>query len=354
MKKFKFNNPVAEISAAKSEKPEKDGILAKIAVFKENPVKTDLKPANNKPEPSYAASIISGIKQLDAEIKSNNDFCIQLINQLLKERSTLESIRSIIALDASNPAAKYAVGIQSLLNEFNAGELFQLVKRCDAIAKENEQLGRNFLTDKIKPLICDMNVLIQLESNDYRWATYEELKEQLPVTQKPETNQLMKLPVLKKLRTMQQQHRISKAKKDTYCSVKKDGSIIYHPRPFTGEMSEADKKLLRQKAQAEAEAKIRADIEKITYRKLTSEAMAAEKALQERELEIHAKARLKAAEIHAKSLVSRTKLATYKPIAVAASIAAIAVFIAIKTDSVAPQDQEIQTASIEQNWELEE
>ena len=349
MSGFKFKSPTTKSPATQ----QKDGISAKKAVSEVIQSKSDLNPADNKPDNSVANSILDGINQLEAERKSNNAFCVTQINKILKDRETLKDLRTTIALDSANPAAKYAIAIQALLGEFDAGALFQITKRCDLIAKSNEQLGRQFLTEKVKPIICGMNVLIQLESNDYRWATYEELSEQLPASVSVEKSKLMNIAPLRKLRTIQQQRRINKARLDPYCSVKKDGTIKYHTKPFVGEMSEADKKLLREKAHAESEAKIRAEIEKNTHRKMSAEMMDAEKAIQQKELEIIAGARLKAAEINAKNIVRNTKLSTFKPVAVTVAVAAIAAFVAISSQDLAEQDETIQTAAFEQTWEQE-
>lgn len=346
MDKFKPKKLAATKPTKTAATPRNNGFEGKKAVSEVIQGKSDLNPANNQPVNAMANSIMSGINQLEAERKSNNAFCVQVINQLLQDRDTLNSIRKAVSQDAANPAAKYAVGIQSLLSEFDAGELYQIGKRCEAIAKTNDHLGRQFLSEKVKPLICSMNVLIDLENKTYRWATYEELKAQLPAQAPTEsTNTFLKLVPLNTLRTMQQQRRINKARKDPYCSVTKDGVIKYHAKPFTGSMSEADKKLLRDKEHAEAEAKIRAEIEKTTKRKISAEMMDAEKAVQQKELEIIAEARLKAAHIHSKQIVRNTKLASFKPVAVAMVVGVIAFTIAINTPE--DQEQEIQTAAFD-------
>ena len=349
MSGFKFKSPTTKSPVTQ----QNDGISGETAVSETIQGKSDLNPAQNKPDNNVANCILEGIGKLEEERKSNNLVCVDVINNILKDRETLQTLRTTIALDAANPAAKYAVAIQALFTEFDAGALFQVTKRCELIAKSNEQLGRQFLTEKVKPIICSMNILVQLESNDYRWATFDELNEQLPAPTSADDSKLMNIAPLRKLRTMQQQRRINKARLDPYCSVKKDGTIKYHTKPFAGEMSEADKKLLREKAHAESEAKIRAEIEKNTHRKMSAEMMDAEKAIQQKELEIIAGARLKAAEINAKNIVRNTKLSTFKPVAVTVAVAALAAFVAISSQDLAEQEETIQTAAFEQPWEQE-
>ncbi len=125
------------------------------------------------------------------------------------------------------------------------------------------------LTDKCKPLLIDAGILVKINATKMRWANLKELQAIVDTCNEPALEPQQ--PALELQRTPGHLQRILsrlhpqnalnawtmyRAKHSAWMDVNPDGSIQKHRKPFSGELTPAEKKAKREQAERAAYAKL--------------------------------------------------------------------------------------------------
>lgn len=286
-----------------------------------------------------ANDLISIMELEDQEQAKTNAVCRALIKTILCNPAIARAIRAAIK-ENNGSYALYAKGLESMLHHFDAGSSVQVTQLAEKSAKANDNLSQKFCYDKIKPLLETQQILLKREDNSFRWADIDELKAQkatLYITEnvQPVCNDVQPTyteratPVrisnpLVHLRNWQQAQALKKAKGDIWCKVNADGTVERLSKPLQGDISEKDKELARKAAFAEARSKLEGKIASAGDKELQAEIRRTQLETEKQRLAILNEASLKAAQMQARRMENRERLASYKPVAIAAACALIA------------------------------
>lgn len=337
MQQTKRHDPMASET---KEKAQNNGFFNKFSFEQQIRGKSRENPPKNQPK-SIAASLMHSINEAEKARIANNADCILVINQMINQPELVKTFRQMVASDPANTPAKYAIGLQALLDQFDAGETLALVKTCEAIAKQHDQLGRQFLTEKVKPIVMAMNVLIQCSDNSFRWATLAELERSAPG--KPSLIKNLKSATTSKLGELKAKVIINRRKvsANPYLLVDDNGNVEQLRKPFTGELTKEEAKLMREYDDAKAKADL---IEKT--RKLKDKAAGKEQHQQNRELEVQqqslwAQAQLDITELQIRKAYEAEKWKTFQKPAIVIGVIVL-VGLAITNLDKLPQGQTMQ------------
>lgn len=296
--------------------------------------KTGVNPAQNKPL-DISATLTKAIEDMETKRVLNNGQCVLLINKAINQPETIKHIRDLIAADPSNGAAKYSLGIQCLLERFDAGEAFALIDTCKEIASTEESLGRHFLTDKVKPIICGLNILIQKSDNTYRWANLNELKTAIPGN----ANLFVKIKQSAAKRAKQAKTKlvISRNQSNPYLVLGDDGEVEYLRKPFTGQLTKEEARLIREHEEAKAKAKLIEDTQKLKDKAATKDQNKLNRQLELQKQELWMASELERTELQIKQAYQSQKLASFQKPAIVLAVLAF-VGLAVSQMDKLPQN----------------
>lgn len=282
--------------------------------------------------PDLPNKLAAILEQIDEQEAAEAEKAIHLAQEIMCNLDVAKQIRVAIREgDTSADYTRYTQGIDALLNSFSVGSPIQTVQLIDETSKQNENLSIRFLTDKIKPLFEQQGLWLNRTGNTFRWATIEELEAQLlalkpaidlqsdgkqdATTRQERVSRLLKTcnrPILF-LRRKKLQKAIKKAKADPFAKVQGD-EIIYHPQPFQGEMTEPEKKLIRDLAKAEAREALEGKLAKLNDKEFQRQLRTEEKAAMQKIAAMQAEAQAATAELIARRQVRNAKLIGYAPV----------------------------------------
>jgi len=294
-------------------------------------------------EKTIKHDLLAMVAALEQQQESANCAAKSAARQLLCQADVAEKIRE----EGVENAVHYALGIHLILEQCQAGKVINAVQLLDDIAAQHNEPSKNFLKEKVVPLFKQYTIWIKQSDNKYRWIQpQKEQDKESPAAQldqkvtvecqwsatsplKSAAGVLLACRQIFQRRHAKKSAKITqKAKADPYLKIDKTGAIQQLSKPFQGELSEQEKKLIRAKEKAEAEAKIIRLTDQFKNIKLLRENAEFEQSIQQQVNELHAQAALEAAEIHARQAVQKAKLQSYKPLAVVFIILLIVLFIA--------------------------
>jgi hypothetical protein len=287
-----------------------------------------------------ANELAAEMEKADREQAATNVVCKALIKTILCNPAIARSIRGAIR-DANGEYITYAYGMEAMLQAFDAGAIVKITSLVEQTAAAHPKLTKTFQMDKIKPIFETQQILLKREDNSFRWADIDELKAQkatLYITEnvQPVCNDVQPTyteratPVrisnpLVHLRNWQQTQALKKAKGDIWCKVNADGTVDRLSKPLQGDISEKDKELARKAAFSEARSKLEGKIASAGDKELQAEIRRTQLETEKQRLAILNEASLKAAQMQARRIENRERLASYKPIAIAAACALVAI-----------------------------
>lgn len=335
-------------------KPQNNVFFGKFPFKTRNGGKTSTKRTENKPL-NIGSNLLNHINELEKQRAQNNAHCILLINNIINQPAKVAAIRDIVAADKSNQPAKYAVALQAIISLFDAGEKFELIKACTKLAADHDTLGRDFLTGKIKPIIIDLQILTQNQDNTFTWSTLEQLQTALPGKTSLLSN--IKKASSAKMKQLRTSRVAKKNASNAYLLVKPDGTLEEHRKPFTGELTPAEAKLMREHDAAKAAAELIEKTRKLKDKAAQKEDHAADRQLQSQKQAMWAEAELSLTELQIKKAHQTEKLATFTKPAIAAAVGAV-IWIALANMDRMPAmpDQPLEAtmkplAPTEQNYQ---
>ncbi len=287
----------------------------------------------------------------------------ELIQSILTSKQVatglLEYVRSS---DSTNTFSRYAQGIDALLGHFDAGAAVKTGDLADKSASDN--LAARFLRDQVKDALVNFELLIKRDDNTFRWASMDELQARhadlypektatdLQVPCKSPANGLHKAAhafantcnwPFAALRGRQQGRRLANAKQSAWAKVHPDGSIEYLSRPFEGNLTEAEKKLLREAAYAEAEGKLKLKIAHAQNKTLLQQLQQSELDAQLEKSRVARDYLLAATEVRGRHAVRNAKLAGYLPYVFTLAIASGFYWLAVHQGQRQPLTLEMAT-----------
>lgn len=326
--------------------------------FGENQANTNIKENPIKDVSALAVAM----QALDEEQEKINQQCLAIIAKKLCEPTTVATIRNHIkASDASSDYGRYIAGIQAYLSAFEAGALVKTTELAKQLSEENDGLPNTFLRDKVKPLLEQQNILLKNQQGGFVWASLETLdkvhctEQNTNNSNAPSTTSVTKQcnSIITRINEHWDTMRRNSAKRDPYKKVLRNGDIQILNKPYTGEMSEEEKRILREFLLAKKTSKMLALTEKMNNRKFIKELADIEKATARQEVEIEQQARNRVAEIRANRAISSANLAGYTPFFIAAIVIAfVLVVVNIKPEN-SPQKAPSLEAAIMEPWDNE-
>ena len=193
-----------------------------------------------------------------------------LVKDLL---NTPKNIKAAKAEHGDQDARDVLVGALCLAKSMFPGQPARLTYIVNDTANQYPQFSYRMLMDKCKPLLVELGILIKINATKYRWAAVDELNNLLnpvavgaenlqqacnrPATPCNGTATGLQQPA-KVLRNRLQRaingcnlqkwvdaHQQRKALRDPWTDVLPDGSIQKHRKAFSGELSAAEKKAIR-------------------------------------------------------------------------------------------------------------
>ncbi len=310
------------------------------------------------------ADLISVLADIEVQQKATNHLCRTLIKSILCHPEAVKNLRVVI-LEANGDKARYIAGLEAMLGFFDAGQNLQVTSLCKQSSAKNGLLSEEFQTKKIKPFIEDKKILLKKEDNSFRWATLEELKELakttndlplettgLPLTcnspaiasSKPTIGlrlicKRIAVNPLAKVRNWQRQQYRKSAMSNAWVKYDETTNTVveqfgneYDPKAQCPR-SEKAKEMIRKAAIAESKARLE---EKIAAATDKTNQQQLRQLQHEAALKVHstyATTQQQVAEMQARRMLQRERLATYKPVFIAAGIAAAVLAIYINGDT---------------------
>ena len=290
-------------------------------------------------------------ERLEAEERQqaqDNAIAQQLLGVIFTNNDVLTIIRATIKAEEGDSAA-YAAGIKAMLPLFEVGMPVQVAKLCEGLAVDST-LSEKFLYKKVKTLLETLQLLIKKPDNSFRWATLAELQTSPYAAVKPATDNDQAATSLQRkplavvtaacktalthpgiivnapfvaVRKAQQRHRLEAAKKNPYARVHEDGTIQYLSKPLEGELSEDEKRLIREAAKAEREGQLKAKIEAWKNKDAQTEWRNVQLQASQEQHALVQQFALQAAELRGRREVQREKLKGYLPILMVVGLVAV-------------------------------
>lgn len=160
-------------------------------------------------------------------------------------------------------------GVLRLIDHLQPGQEVSTTSLIKQIADEESHISLRMLNDKCKPLLFERGIFQKIPGNKTRWINSAEL-ESLTATCNgavteclaPATDVQGSQKVLQRIAsTLHPQKALNawtlyRAKHSVWMEVNPDGSIQKHRKPFSGELTPAEKKAKREQAERAAYAKL--------------------------------------------------------------------------------------------------
>ena len=352
---------VIELRPATVTQEKREGHVFSEAEGGQGQIRTESASNPGQIRPEIAVKILRAIQ----ERATANADCRTICHQIICAEAVITHLMDIINAE---DVTRFEVGFESLLaSGFNTGAAVNFSELMLQTAKAHSELSITFIREQIKPVLEWLGILVKKPDNTFRWATLEELQASPYAAEKPVTDTTEAATVVQPnglfrlmdcigdavlnpaqtcnkpfsaIRRRQQNRRLERAKKDPYATVHDNGTIQYLPKPLEGELTEAEKELIRQAAKAEREGKLKAKIAawkdkeaQTEWRNIQMQAAAEQQAITQQYL-------LKAAELRGKREMAKEKLRGYVPFLFAAGIVT---FIGLKYAAQADVDVEDET-----------
>lgn len=160
-------------------------------------------------------------------------------------------------------------GVLRLIDHLQSGQEISTTSLIKQIADEESHISLRMLNDKCKPLLFGVGIFQKIPGNKTRWINSEELKSLTATCNGAVTESLT--PATELQRTPKHLQRIAsalhpqkalnawtlyRARHSAWMEVNPDGSIQKHRKPFSGELTPAEKKAKREQAERTAYAKL--------------------------------------------------------------------------------------------------
>ena len=344
MTKFTFDN-LPKPAPSKTAVPAKNnGFLQKMPPEKRNGAKTDPKRTNNKPK-GLAAQLMDSIENLEKSRCDTNDSCKLMITKITNHPHAVQFLSEKIVADKANDAAKYSIGLQSVLDLFDEGQPFALVDACNTIAKNNAALGRDFLTKRVTPIITTLNLLKQNTDNTYRWATYNELAISCPG--KHQVLRKLKHGAIAKVRAAKTNRVMRRNGGNPYLLVDASGNVERFRKVFEGDLTKEEAKLLRDLDAAKAKNKIIEETRKLNDKAAIRDQEKAGRELVAQQQQLWAEGELQRTELQIRQAIQSQKLSTFQKPAIALGVIAIIAMVMMNIDKLPPMpEQSVMQAKV--------
>lgn len=274
-----------------------------------------------KTEKNMTTQLLNFVDDVAQEHQQNNKKCQEMAQKLLCNKATATLIMQETK-QSQKEAGKYALALQTMLEFFDAGATIKTGELIEEVTRKHSDLNKTFLKEKAKPMLEKLGILVKREDNNFRWADKNDLHLHLKMcrwgageTQKGAGRVIsMCKSIAPWVQVKANDMQVKKALNDPYCKVHADGTIEQFNKPYKGELTDRDKKLIRERDKAKAEAKLRAEISQFRDKKLQQEISAAHFTSQMESQTVALEAQAMADEIRARREVSRAKLEGYKPV----------------------------------------
>lgn len=150
-------------------------------------------------------------------------------------------------------------GAQALAQYCDFGTDCPITSLVQKVARTNDKFSVRLLNDKSKPLLIESGLLIKVNGNKHQWLTEPKPEKPAPIETKEEPPKPKKTSTKKITAHLQKALDTAilwKAKRDPYAEIMPDGSVKKIRKPFSGELTTAEKKAKREAAEKAAFQKI--------------------------------------------------------------------------------------------------
>lgn len=214
---------------------------------------------------------LTGFLTDEAEALTGNDAALTLSQQLIQ--ATLNTSENLTILRTEHTPAETQLilnGAAELAQHIEYSKEVSVTTLINEVAKNNEQYSYRLLMDKCKPLLFEAGILIKLNAKKCAWVNLETAQNIVKTCNRPAiaakapANEKQKPAIAAKESVIATQYLqklldtwvIYRAKRNPYAQVQADGSIKKVRKCFTGELTEDEKKAIREAKERQAFEKL--------------------------------------------------------------------------------------------------
>lgn len=177
---------------------------------------------------------------------------------------TPEHHAALAAIHGDSEATGIIKGALALAQHHQSGAEVSITAVIKQTTADHAAFSYRFLTDKCKPLLIESGVLVQINAKKYQWSELNTCNgialtcNGAAMDSKSTAIDWDKWTAWLEYASPQtwvDAAVLYQAKRDPFCEIKPDGTIQRKRKPFTGELTTEEKRILREQAQQQAIAK---------------------------------------------------------------------------------------------------